>query len=115
MQRHGEALALVECHENGDELKRQAAMADADRDRAAWGLPRSSERTLRTGTPSRFAARQGRTVVNLLLAETEYQGLAMRRAVKGVLTPEDVIVHKLIAEHADAWGVHERWNQIRGS
>lgn len=78
--------------------------------------------------------------MDLLLAETEYQRLTMRRAVKGVLTPEDAIVHKLIAgrsldldditsilaagceldvayigEHADAWGVHERWNQIRGT
>jgi hypothetical protein len=92
------------------------------------------------GVPYMIAARQGTTVVDLLLAETEYQRLAMRRAVKGVLTPEDVIVHKLIAgrshdldditsilaagieldvayivEHADAWGVRERWQQIRGS
>jgi hypothetical protein len=92
------------------------------------------------GIPYMIAARHGTTVVDLLLAETEYQRLAMRRAVKGVLTPEDVIVHKLIAgrsrdldditsilasgieldvayivEHADAWGVQERWQQIQGT
>jgi hypothetical protein len=39
MQRQGEALARVECHETGNELSRQSAIADADRDRAAWGLP----------------------------------------------------------------------------
>jgi ubiquitin len=39
MRRQGEALARVECYETGDELLRQAAIADADRDRAEWGLP----------------------------------------------------------------------------
>lgn len=42
-------------------------------------------------------ARHGTTIVDLLLAETEYQRTAMTRAVDGVLTAEDVIVHKLIA------------------
>jgi hypothetical protein len=85
------------------------------------------------------SARRGATVVDLLLAETEYQRVAMRRAVNGVLTVEDVIVHKLIAgrprdlddiasilaarvpldeayiaEHATAWSVLERWLQQRG-
>lgn len=90
------------------------------------------------GTPYMISARRGSVVVDLLLAETEYQRLAMQRAIDGVLTAEDVIVHKLIAgrprdlddidsilasdvnlneryivEHAEAWGVLERWMQRR--
>lgn len=86
------------------------------------------------GAPYMIAARRGDAAVDLLLAETDYQRLAMRRAVNGVLTAEDVIVHKLIAgrprdlddiasvlatglpldegyieEHAAAWGVLDRW------
>jgi len=92
------------------------------------------------GVPYMIAARSVDAVVDLLLAETEYQRLAMRRATDGVLTVEDVIVHKLIAgrprdfddidsivaaglaldedyiaEHAAAWGVGERWSVARGS
>lgn len=47
-----------------------------------------------------ISARIGTTVIDLLLAETDYQRLAMDRAVDGVLTVEDVIVHKLIAGRA---------------
>jgi putative intracellular protease/amidase len=92
------------------------------------------------GVPYMIAARRGTAVIDLLLAETDYQRLALRRAVGGVLTPEDVIVHKLIAgrprdlddiasicaaglaldeayivEHATAWGVLERWHQRTSS
>lgn len=74
--------------------------------------------------------------VDVLLAETDYQRQAMARAVDGVITAEDVIVHKLlawrtrdrddiasifatgldldeeyIARWAEAWGVRGRWEQ----
>lgn len=77
--------------------------------------------------------------VDVLLAETEYQRLAMDRAVDGVITAEDVIVHKLLAwrsrdrddiasifaagtpldeayieRWADAWEVRDRWEEARG-
>jgi hypothetical protein len=42
-------------------------------------------------------ARRGTEVVDVLLAETELQRIAMSRAVDGVVTPEDLIVLKLIA------------------
>lgn len=73
-----------------------------------------------------------------LLVETEYQRLAHDRAIDGVLTVEDVIVHKLIAgrprdlddiesilaagvefdesyvvEHSTEWGVDDRWRALR--
>jgi hypothetical protein len=76
--------------------------------------------------------------VDVLIAETEYQDVALDRAVDGVLTVEDVIVHKLlagrprdrdditsilatgrpfdegyVARWAEAWGVEERWAEIR--
>ena len=89
------------------------------------------------GHPYLLSARSGETVVDLLLAETAYQRLALSRAVGGVLTAEDVIVHKLIAgrprdlddirsimstgisldlpyivEHARQWDVLVRWNDV---
>lgn len=89
--------------------------------------------------PFMIAARRGALAVGLLLAETDYQRLAMTRAVEGVLSVEDVIVHKLIAGrprdldditsilatgpdldeeyikiHAAAWGVLERWRGLHG-
>lgn len=85
------------------------------------------------------SARSGATVIDVLLAETEYQRLAISRAIGGVLTVEDVIVHKLIAGrardlddirsilatgisfdrhyvefHAQAWAVVDRWNELAG-
>lgn len=76
--------------------------------------------------------------VDVLVAETEYQEVALDRAVDGVLTVEDVIVHKLLAGRprdrddissilatgrpideayvlrwAEAWGVEERWAEMR--
>lgn len=76
--------------------------------------------------------------VDLLVAETDYQREAMQRAVDGVLTVEDVIVHKLIAwrprdkddiasilaaghvvdegyieRWAAAWEVADRWTEAR--
>lgn len=42
-------------------------------------------------------ARLGGASVDLIVAGTEYQRLAIRRGVGGVLTVEDVLVHKLIA------------------
>ncbi|MFN6121005.1 MAG: hypothetical protein ACK5CE_15415 [Actinomycetes bacterium] len=83
-------------------------------------------------------ARLGSARVDVLLAETDYQRLAIDRAVDGVLTVEDVIVHKLIAgrprdlddiasilaagvsideayvvEHSTSWGVDDRWRLLR--
>ena len=91
------------------------------------------------GVEYMIAARRGSAAVDLLLAETDYQRLAMRRARGGVLTAADVIVHKLIAgrprdlddiasilaapvalddayiaEHAQAWGVLDRWTTLQG-
>lgn len=76
--------------------------------------------------------------VDLLVAETDYQREAMRRAIDGVLAVEDVIVHKLIAwrprdrddiasilaagheldasyieRWAASWEVAERWSEAR--
>ena len=76
--------------------------------------------------------------VDILLAVTDYQRVALGRAVDHVLTVEDVIVHKLIAwrprdrndiasileteprlDHAyiahwvQAWDVVDRWDQAR--
>ncbi|MEN9505862.1 MAG: hypothetical protein RI958_1788 [Actinomycetota bacterium] len=75
----------------------------------------------------------------ILLAETDYQRAAMERAQDGVLTVEDVIVHKLIAgrprdmddirsilstgirfdehavvENARQWEVVDRWLDVTG-
>jgi hypothetical protein len=85
-----------------------------------------------------ICARIGSARVDVLLAETEYQRLAHDRAIDGVLTVEDVIVHKLIAgrprdlddiesilaagvefdesyvvEHSTEWGVDDRWRALR--
>lgn len=84
-----------------------------------------------------MSAKAGSAVIDLLLAETDYQRMAMRRAVDGALTVEDVIVHKLIAgrsrdiddirsilatgidvderyvsENAREWGVLDRWSDL---
>lgn len=92
------------------------------------------------GAPYLISARIDSTVIDLLLAETDYQRSAMMRAVDGVLTVEDVIIHKLIAgrprdmddiqsilstgqgidetfilENAQQWGVANRWEEIRFS
>lgn len=75
--------------------------------------------------------------VDVMLVETEYQQEAMDRAVEGIITAEDVIVHKLLAwrdrdrddissilaaghdldgayitRWARAWDVYDRWEQI---
>lgn len=77
--------------------------------------------------------------VDVLVAETEYQEVALDRAIDGVLTVEDVIVHKLIAGRprdrddiasilatgrplddgyvrrwAEVWGVADRWVEALG-
>lgn len=49
------------------------------------------------GTPYFVRARLGGTAAEFLIAETEYQAVALDRAVDHVITPEDVVVHKLIA------------------
>lgn len=76
--------------------------------------------------------------VDVLVAETEYQEVALDRAIDGVLTVEDVLVHKLLAGRprdrddiasilatgrpfdedyvrrwAEVWGVAERWDDAR--
>jgi hypothetical protein len=107
--------------------------------------------TTRRGTPdgSVLRLRHARLgAADLVLAETEYQRVALERARAEVdstgirvryLAPEDVIVHKLIAgrprdlddiesildaapqldeayltEWAEAWGVLELWQRLRG-
>ena len=92
------------------------------------------------GAPYLLSARIDSTVIDVLLAETDYQRSAMRRAVDGVLTVEDVIIHKLIAgrprdmddiqsilstgheideafilENAQQWEVVDRWEEVRTS
>ena len=87
-----------------------------------------------------LSARIDSTVIDVLLAETDYQRSAMGRAIEGVLTVEDVIIHKLIAgrprdmddiqsilstgqaidesfvfENAQQWGVVDRWKEARTS
>ena len=47
--------------------------------------------------PYLFFVRGHGARVDLIVAETEYQELAMDRAIGGYLTAEDVLVHKLIA------------------
>ncbi len=49
------------------------------------------------GEPYLVLIRGDGVAVDVLLAETEYQRVAMSRALDGWLTVEDVIVHKLIA------------------
>lgn len=82
---------------------------------------------------------RGRGVkVDVLVAETEYQEVALDRAVDGVLTVEDVLVHKLlagrprdrddiasilatgrpfdeayVARWAEVWGVGDLWAEVR--
>lgn len=89
------------------------------------------------GEPPHLLAIRGRGVkIDLLVARTPYQELALTRAIGGVLTVEDVIIHKLIAWrardrddidsilasdeafdeayirlHAADWEVEERWNE----
>ncbi|CAN5537064.1 hypothetical protein BH23ACT3_BH23ACT3_23090 [soil metagenome] len=89
------------------------------------------------GAPYVVFARGDGVQVDALLAETEYQLVAHRRAVDGFLTVEDVIVHKLIAwrprdrddiesilsvghdldvayieRWADTWDVTDRWRSV---
>lgn len=86
-----------------------------------------------------FARGHGRRI-DVLRAETDYQQTAIDRAVDGVLTPEDVIVHKLIAwrprdrddvaeilsaglmldvayirRWAEDWDVLDRWEEASGA
>ena len=108
----------------------------------AAGILRSLGCTVRVveddGVAYLLTAQIGTTVVDLLLAETEYQRTALRRARGGVITVEDVIVHKLIAgrprdvddiasilaagvavddtyvvEHATEWDVLPLWVRLR--
>jgi len=83
-------------------------------------------------------ARRTDGLVDLIIAGTPYQSLAIERAVDHVLTVEDVLVHKLIAwrprdrddvrsilstglafdeayvEHwAREWGVEDRWREAQ--
>jgi hypothetical protein len=82
----------------------------------------------------------GDVLIDIVIADTEYQAQAYRRAVDGYLTVEDVIVHKLIAwrprdqddirsilaasppmdqtyiaRWAQAWSVIDRWDDARRS
>lgn len=91
-----------------------------------------------SGEPYAVFIRGKGLVVDVLLAETEYQRTAMDRAVDGVITAEDVIIHKLLAwrprdrddiasilghghqldvdyieSWADAWEVRDRWEAAK--
>jgi hypothetical protein len=91
-----------------------------------------------TDEPYAVFVRGPDVAVDVLLAETDYQREAMARAVDGVITAEDVIIHKLlawrprdrddiasilatgteldeeyIAGWADAWDVRDRWVQAK--
>jgi hypothetical protein len=82
----------------------------------------------------------GDVLIDIVVAGTEYQAEAYRRAVDGYLAVEGVIVHKLIAwrprdqdvvrsilaanltmdtsyleRWAEAWSVSERWDDARRS
>ena len=88
------------------------------------------------GEPHLIRARRVDCQVDLIVAGTEYQGLALDRAHDHVLTVEDVLVHKLIAwrprdqddirsilstrmaydkpyvdRWAVEWGVEDRWHE----
>lgn len=90
--------------------------------------------------PHLIRARCDYGYVDLIVAGTDYQRLAIERAVDHVLTVEDVLVHKLIAwrprdqddvasilstgidfdrpyvEHwAEEWGVTDRWREATGA
>lgn len=89
------------------------------------------------GMPFLLAAQGDGVRIDIMLAETEYQVGALRRAQDGFLSPEDVIVHKLVAwrprdrddiesilftqelldtayidKWAGEWGVSNRWKEI---
>lgn len=90
------------------------------------------------GKPFLLAAQGDGVRIDIMLAETEYQVGALRRAQDGYLSPEDVVVHKLVAwrardrddiesilsakeeldvayieKWAREWGVSERWEEMR--
>lgn len=105
LAQHGVETVLIGAH--AANRYRLEARQTVDVDLLASSLAGAAE-TLRTagcsvrevsedGTTYLLSARVGSTVIDLLLAETDYQKMAMARAVDGVLTVEDVIVHKLIA------------------
>jgi hypothetical protein len=94
-----------------------------------------------TGEPPHLLLVRGQGVrADLLVASTEYQHVALDRAIDGVLSVEDVIVHKLIAwrprdrddvlsilraghrldepyieRWAGQWQVEDRWAEARRS
>jgi hypothetical protein len=88
--------------------------------------------------PLMYLVRGGDVRIDLVVSGTEYQDLAMARAVDGHLAIEDVLVHKLIAwrprdrddvrsileaghpfdqayvaDWAEAWQVAERWAEAQ--
>jgi len=80
-------------------------------------------------TPHLIRAKRGEDSVDLLVALTDYQRESLRRAPDHVLTPEDLIVHKLIAwrardrvdirsiieaGHQVDWGYVRRWADAFG-
>lgn len=93
------------------------------------------------GEPPHLLLVRGKGVrADLIVAVVEYQQIALDRAIEGVLSVEDVIVHKLIAWRprdrddiasifraghqldesyirlwADNWDVRDRWEEARRS
>jgi hypothetical protein len=93
------------------------------------------------GDPAHLLLLRGNGIrADLLLVEVEYQQVALDRSARGVITAEDVIIHKLIAwrardkddilsilrtgrsldeeyiEHwAEEWDVSDRWDEARRS
>lgn len=91
-----------------------------------------------SGKPFLAVAQGDGVRIDMMLAETAYQVGALRRAQDGYLSPEDVIVHKLVAwrprdrddiesilstkerldldyieKWAREWGVSDRWERAR--
>jgi len=90
------------------------------------------------GEPQMIRAQRSDGRADIVIASTEYQRIAVARAIDHVLTVEDVLIHKLIAwrprdqddvrsilstdlaldeqfvtHWAREWGVEERWQEAR--
>ncbi|MEX1006449.1 MAG: hypothetical protein WD271_01225 [Acidimicrobiia bacterium] len=62
-------------------------------EQAGWNLDVKRD----AGEPHLIRARRGLDSIDLIVGGTEYQSLAIRRANRGPLTIEDVLIHKVIA------------------
>ena len=92
-----------------------------------------------SGDPFLFIITRNEVRIDIIVAETAYQEEALKRAINGYLSPEDVILHKLIAwrardrddigsileadieidsayvdRWATEWDVADRWREAQG-